>query len=204
MRRSISIFAACFFFLFGVTLFAQEEEGQDPPTIESDWDDFIITPYSPGDKTIVISLGLLFPVLFGGVDGNQHGISLGGTGSLAFNYFFTPHFFLGGEISGMFASSRRGNMLYIVPFGVRAGYQFWYSRFEFPISILIGAAPEKYLDKGYFGLALKPAASAFWRFNPEFSFGINAVWWVIPQWPKNNYDAYGNFLELTLSARYHF
>ena len=104
----------------------------------------------------------------------------------------------------MFSSTRGGNMVYIIPFGAKVGYQFVFRRFEFPLSLFVGAAPQKYLEKGYFGLVMKPGASVYWRYNPEWSFGLNGVWWFVPQWPKNGYDVYGNFLELTLSARYHF
>jgi hypothetical protein len=105
----------------------------------------------------------------------------------------------------MFAGTLEKNMYYAVPFGVRAGYQFLWGRFEFPVNLFLGAVPQKYRDKGYFGLILKPGASAFWRFNADWSFGLNLAWWWVPQWtdaPSENVQ--GNFLELTLSARYHF
>ena len=197
-----------------VGLFAQEEypEEEQPalPPIESEWIDYDATVYTRGDKTFTISLGVIFPTVFYGIDTTQggHGMSLGGTGSLSFNYFFGPHFSLGGELSGMFSATRGNNMYFAVPFGLRLGYQFVYKRFEFPFSLMIGVAPQKKLEEGYFGFILKPGASVFWRFNPDWSFGLNAVWWWVPQWPKPveevRYDAYGNFLELTLSARYHF
>jgi hypothetical protein len=125
-------------------------------------------------------------------------------GSLAFNYFLGPHLFLGGELGGMFAGTRGENMLYIVPFGIRVGYQFILKRFEFPLTLMVGGAPQKYLDKGYFGLIVKPGAAGFFRFNPDWSFGLNANWWMVPEWPKNGKNVLGNFLEITLSARYHF
>jgi hypothetical protein len=104
----------------------------------------------------------------------------------------------------MFASTLGENMLFMVPFGFRVGYQFVISRFEFPLSLLIGAAPTKYLDQGYFGLIIKPGASGYFRFNSDWSFGLNTNWWMVPQWPKDGENVFGNFLEITLSARYHF
>jgi len=188
------------------SLYAQyDNEPEDNPDEEApEWIDIISAPFSKGDKNFVISLGGIFPTVFTGVVDNQHGLSIGGCGSLALNYFFTDRFFIGGEIMGMFAGTRAGNMLYIIPFGLRVGYQFWYKRFEFPISILIGAAPQRYVGKDYFGLILKPGVSAFWRFNTDWSFGLNGEWMFVPEWPKNGNNAIGNFLELTLSARYHF
>jgi len=206
MRGTRSLILLLFLLSFGLNLFAQELPEEDPDELpdHDEWVDIESAPYSPGDRNFVITLGVVFPLYFSGIDNNEHGISIGGFGSLGLNYFVTSNIFLGAELSGMFAGTRGGNMLYIVPFGVRVGYQFWYRRFEFPVSILIGAAPQKYLEKGYFGFIIKPGVSAFWRFNPDWSFGLNAVWWFVPQWPENGRNSFGNFLELTLSARYHF
>jgi len=207
MRRTWSIFLILFLIFSGLSLFAQEgdppEDEPDEPFPEEEWDEIIIAEYSPGDRNFIVSLGAVIPLFFSGIDNNQHGLSLGWFGSLAFNYFITPRIFVGGELSGMFISTRGGNMLYIVPLGARVGYQFSYRRFEFPVSLMIGVAPEKYLEKGYFGPIVKPGVSAYWRFNPEWSFGLNGVWWFVPQWPENRKNSFGNFFELTLSARYH-
>jgi hypothetical protein len=202
MQRAKAFILILFLLASGLNLFAQEEDSQD--TKEDDWTGIISAPFSRGDKNLVISLGLVIPVYFSGIEDNEHGISIGGTGSLAFNYFLTSGFFVGGELGAMFASTRRGNMLYIIPFGVRAGYQFWFGRFELPISLMIGFAPQKYLEKGYIGPFVKPSVSLFWRFNSDWSFGLNSEWWFIPQWPSTGEDVIGNFLELTLSAKYHF
>ena len=192
------------------SLFAQEEdieqdEIQDEPHIESDWIHFDTDLYTRGDKNFVITLGVILPAFFAGnIDDQGHGLSVGGTGSLAFNYFLGPNLFIGGEFSGMFAGTRGENMLFMIPFGLRIGYQFLWRRFEFPISLMIGGVPTRKLEEGYFGFIMKPGASAFWRFNPDWSFGLNTVWWFVPQWPKDGKNAYGNFIELTVSARYHF
>jgi hypothetical protein len=196
--------------LAGLPLYAQEDGDEKPgsevPPIESDWNVYMPDLYARGDKTFVISLGILIPTVFTGygLHGDPHNINLGGMGSLAFNYFLGSHLFVGGELGGMFASTLGENMLFMVPFGFRVGYQFLLGRFEFPLSILIGAVPTKYLDQDYLGLIIKPGASGFFRFNSDWSFGLNANWWMVPQWPKDGENVLGNFLEITLSARYHF
>ena len=204
MRRALSFFLMLFFVFPGLSLFSQEGDGEGNPDIDSVWIDIVSEPYSRGDTNFVITLGVLIPAFFSGIENNDHGLSIGGTGSLAYNYFLTSNFFVGGELGGMFGSSRRGNMLYMVPFGARAGFQFWLGRFEFPVSLFVGAASQSYIEKEYFGLIIKPGASAFWRFNPDWSFGLNVYWWFLPQWPKNGYNVNGNFIELTLSVRYNF
>ena len=203
MRRTQSLFLILLLVFFGFSLFAQEEDPDDEYP-EPDWIEIASSPYVAGDRNFVITLGVIIPTFFGGIENNQHGLSLGGFGSLALNYFLSSNIFIGAELSGMFSGTRAGNMLYIVPFGARVGYQFLMGRFEVPVSVMVGAAPQRYLDKGYFGLIVKPAASVFWRYNPDWSFGFNTAWWLLPQSPKNGKNTFGNFLELTLSARYHF
>ncbi|MDR2101382.1 MAG: hypothetical protein LBP43_02300 [Treponema sp.] len=183
-------------------------DGSDEIPIESDWDGAVPTLYSRGDQIFSMTLGTLFPIVFFDARGKTYPHNLfavGGMGALSYNYFLSPHWFAGGEISGMFIKTRN-SMLYIVPMGFLGGYQFILGQFEFPLSLMLGVAPQKFLDEGYFGyLFLKPRVSAFWRFSPEWSFGLNTAWWWVPQWPKDrSKNATGNFLELTFSARIHF
>lgn len=213
MPRAWSLFIVLLL-LPGLSLFADDDfyPDDDPPVIpiESDWYDFHIELYARGDRTFNISVGALVPAFFAGeLDGNRHGLSPGGTGSLAFNYFLNQNIFVGGKLSGMFAATRLSNMLFIIPIGAQVGYQLLFGRFEVPITLMIGGALQRYLEKEHFGLIVQPGASFFWRFNPDWSFGFNANWWFVPQWPRPGADGirrtvFGNFLELTMSARYHF
>jgi len=205
MQRVFSIFLFFSLLLWGQLLFAQDGSFPEDEFPDLPWEDIFISPYAAGDRTFTITLGVLFPTIFAGdIENNRHGLRLGGAGSLAFNYFLSPNIFIGGELTGSFTGTRGGNMLYIVPFGPRIGYQFLFNRFEFPVSLMIGGAGQRYLERGYFGLIVKPGASAFWRLNPDWSFGLNTAWWFLPQWPRNSHNVYGNFFELTMSARYHF
>ncbi len=162
--------------------------------------------YNPGDQTFGVDLGLTFPLFFISPDGSAlaNKIKLGGCGMLSYDYYLTENFALGGEFGGMFAPTVGGNMLYIMPFGLRATWQFINGSFEFPLSLLIGTASQSYLTSNYFGLFVKPAVSAYWRFNPDWSFGAAAAWWWVPQWAEDNKSSYGNILQITLGTRYHF
>jgi hypothetical protein len=215
IRRGFPFLFALFFLVSLFSVSAQEDGNDaDEIPIESDWDAGPVTLYSAGDKTFSMSIGALFPVLFLNDKGESYAknypvgnIHIGGTGSLAFNYFLSPYLFVGGELQGMFAGTLGGNMLYIIPMGIKIGYQFIAGRFEFPLSFMAGMAPQSYSNNiGYFGFFLKPQAAVFWRFNSEWSFGLNTGWWFVPQWPATGpeYNRYGNFIELTLAFRYHF
>jgi hypothetical protein len=81
---------------------------------------------------------------------------------------------------------------------------------------MVGAAPQQRLDGSYFGLFVKPSAGVFFRFNPDWSFGINASFWWVPQWTSVRDDPgmvnrhsrainiHGFFLETSIGVRYHF
>jgi hypothetical protein len=170
-----------------------------------DYTGYIPDLYSKGDSFFSINLGLLFPTVFPEIK-TGHNLDIPNyTGFLSYNYFITSHWYIGGEIGGMFATTKGKNMLFIVPIGIRGGYQFVVSRFEFPVGMALGFAPQRYLDFGYPGFYWKGGGSAYFRFNPDWSFGINAYWWWIPQWFRDPaYNVNGHFMELTLSARYHF
>ncbi|GHT75938.1 hypothetical protein FACS1894124_7870 [Spirochaetia bacterium] len=203
-RREFSLFLILF--LLG-SVFSLGAQTNDEVPIEPDWDGALPELYANGDKLFVISVGAVFPTIFLDNNGEKytHNVKIGGTGSLGFNYFLGSHLYLGAEIGGMFASTLAGNMLYMVPMGLRVGYQFILKRFEFPLSLMVGFVPQTYLKQSFGGLFMKPEVSAFWRLNPDWSFGLNTGWWWVPQWPKEGHDKdrHGNFIELTLSARYH-
>jgi hypothetical protein len=210
--------ASAFFLIallgIGGFLYAQEAEypdddETDEAPIESDWNDYLPSLYSKGDQTFTISLGTIFPTFFT----DAHGLipdrcklnPVGGTGFLTYSIFLNSHVFLGGELGGMFNATLAGNTMFIIPIGFKAGYQFIVKRFEFPLGLTVGFAPQRYLEKGYFGFFLKPIAGGFFRFNPDWSFGINTSWWWVPQWPKDSdKQINGNFIDINLSARYHF
>jgi hypothetical protein len=219
-KAFVLLLGLCLFFLHCVFLYAQEEDWEDDPgydegiPFETDWEDYRPDLYTRGDKTFTISAGVVFPTLFLDHEGKQikrpNFTAVGGAGSLAFTYFLGPHFFLGGEVGVNINSTLAENMIFIVPLGVRAGWQFILRRFEIPLTMVVGVAPQRYLNLGYAGLFVKGGVSVYYRFNPDWSFGANADWFWYPQWPmedgkpapSKNVDA--NIIGVTLSARYHF
>jgi hypothetical protein len=226
LRKALAmllLLGLCLFFGHGVFLYAQEEDWEEDPDydddggipIESDWDDYRPDLYTRGDQTFTISLGVIFPIVFfdyqGSVVDHHFNPPLGGAGSLSYNYFLGPNFFMGVEIGMMFNYTLGQNTVFFVPVGLRAGWQFIFRRFEFPLYITAGFAPQRYLNLGYGGLFIKGGGSVYYRFNPDWSFGVNVDWDWFPQWPFENgkrgspqRDIYANILTLTLSARYHF
>ena len=205
MRKVCSFLLVFFIMGLAVPLFAQEEDEEETPVIE--WDSYIPDLYRAGDKVFTMTAGIVFPTIFTGEGmkgAKNSNLKLGGTGLLSFSYFLAPSWFIGGELQGSFIPTGGKNMLFIVPVGFYVGYQFVIGRFEIPVRIMTGIAPQRYMEKGYFGLIIKPGASVFYRLNADWSFGLNFQWWMLPQWPKNEKNVLGNFMEISFSARYHF
>jgi hypothetical protein len=94
----------------------------------------------------------------------------------------------------------------MIPLGIKGGYQFTVGKFEFPVSVGIGMVWHRYLSFGYYGMYLKGGGSAFYRLFPNWSFGVNTNWYWYPQWIRgdSSQNVYGNMLDITISARYHF
>jgi len=205
------------FFALSFGVHGQEEDEEDDDdeeiTIESDWSAAVFTPYTRGDQTFSINLGLVKPLFYidrqnGYMDSNM---GLGGMGMLGYTYFLNSNLFLGFQLSGMFAGTEGKNMYFIIPLGFSVGYQFVIKRFEFPFYLMAGIAPQTHLQRSYLGFFSKAAGSAFFRFNTEWSFGLNTGFWWVPQWTKKtrpgydgNVNIHGFFWEIGLGARYHF
>jgi len=209
MKKALALSLLCFIF-FTPHVHAQDEDiyNEDEGQAEADWYGELPSLYSAGDMTFNISPGITFPVLFtenGKPVSQTKMTAVGGAGALAFNYFLSPHFFLGGEIGGKFIGTLAKNTHYLIPIGLRTGYQFLIWKFEIPLSLVIGIAPQRYLNMGYAGLFIKGGPAVYYRFNPDWSFGLDLSWSWYPQLnTKEEKDAHGNYINLILSARYHF
>jgi len=207
--------AGAFFFIFilflglPVLLFAQANE--DEPEYETDWGDYTADLYTTGDQTVTVSLGVIFPTVFAS-NGNiwepgQPKIDppVGGGGFLAYSYYLNSLFFVGGEIGGMFFPTIAKNTLFLVFLGAKAGIQLNIWKLEFPISLAVGMSWHTHLSQTNYGLYLKGGFGAYYRAMPSWSFGLTANWYWMPERPADpakNVD--GNFIDLMLSARYHF
>jgi len=205
MRKAPALFLILFIALSG-QLFAQDNSD---PDVEPDWDDFKYELYNRGDQTFSIALGVGFPIAFiNQGEKIKHNISppIGGSGSLSYLYYLNPRLFTGGEISLLFLPTAAENTLFLIAFGARVGTQFILEKFEFPVSMALGATFQTYLDKAYFGYYMKAGISALYRVTHEWSLGITSNFCWYPEWirnePKKNVD--GLFVDLALVGRYHF
>lgn len=200
MKKIIAI--CCTVFLFSTAVFSQEQDEDD---------DRFAVEYrmnEPGDQFINIGLMVTFPLNFGGDFPlyREGQLSTGGAGTIGYHRFLTSWFAVGLDVSFGYNPTIGENMFTYVPFVFCFTVQPTIKKFEFPITMGIGAAVESYLNRTYFpGLTLKPEAGIFYRVTPSWSFGIKGNFMYLPQWYEDSENNdHGNFSSVVIAARYHF
>jgi hypothetical protein len=187
-------------FLCAIPAVAQEQPKEKTGPVAS--------AYGLGDQVLSISLGPFIPLFYlpnVGPEGTN--LTLGGTGSIAWSAYLTGAIRVGAEIGGVFAFSKPNlNTLLMLPILARAQYVLTFFPFEVPISLGVGMNIVKYGELKNIDLLIKPGASVLWIYDSKWSFGLNLAWWLdmqfYPSDPTQN--RVGNFLELSLSALYHY
>ncbi len=195
--------------LYPVTTAVAQEEPESPPEEEAPPEEEFVPTYTLGDQTLAINMGLFIPLFFaGGPDGVANAnLSLGGVGSLQWNSYLNNNMTLGGELAGTFSFSPNRRALFMVPITLRYAYILRAYPFEFPLHIGAGINFTRLEEQGKIDPIVKPGASVVWNMNPDWAFGLNLTYWWVPQWytgDLSDESRYGNFLETTLSAVYHF
>jgi hypothetical protein len=219
-RLPITLLCVMMLLPFPAQVFSQDApEAQTPgDTVPPDRDaplpteERVLELYDLGDKMLSINLGLLIPLFFQAANGSIAGtnLSLGGSGSIRFESFLSSNVTLGGELGGSLSFSPNGRTLIMVPLTARVSYILRRYPFEFPLSFGAGINLTKLDDAFHIDPILKPAVSFYWNYNAEWAFGINLAYSWIPQIYSGGglvpaeHTRFGNFLDVTLSALYHF
>lgn len=136
----------------------------------------------------------------------------GGTGALKWSSFINDSVAIGADVSGMIVSGPNDYAVSIFPLGVRISNFFRLNQdFQLPVHFTTAMNFMRYKDLSYFGIAFKPGVSLYWDATKDWSFGLNLVYWFIPEWytnstgtPPSSHTRYGNLLEVTVSALYNF
>jgi len=169
--------------------------------------------YGIGDQTFSINAGTILPLFIFGVDGNAYGgfskLSLGAAGSLRWGTFLNNEMTIGVDVGGMFAITKLDRVLVMLPVSALYTYALRFYPFEVLFQAGLGVNFTKLVDDLYIGPVLKPGASFYWNYSGEWSFGIQAEYWFVPEiyFGKNipaEQSAFGNFLGITLTTLYHF
>jgi hypothetical protein len=169
----------------------------------------VVSAYALGDQVLSINLGPFIPLFLLANDGtvSKTNLTLGGTGSIAWSAYVSSAIRIGAEIGGVFAFSRPNlNTLLSLPILARVQYVMTFYPFEVPISLGVGMNIVKYGELKNIDLLIKPGASLMWIYDSKWSFGLNLAWWWDMQFYPSDptQSRTGNFLEVSLSALYHY
>ena len=165
------IFAAFFaFFTIASNIHAQSFQSADISAMDSE-DEYTdgdyyedeeirLTQNGAGDQFIALKLMPLIPLNF------DKQLSVGGALSLGYHRFLTQFIAVGADVMFAYNTTIGSNLFTVIPLTVGITFQPYIWRFEFPITLNVGAALENYLQYNYFpGLILKGEAGCFYRMN---------------------------------------
>lgn len=178
---------------------SQEEEDFEPT-------------YTLGDQILSINLGIFAPLFYTGSDEGAQpaNLSVGGVGSIAWASYLNNTMTVGAEMSGSFSFTPNLNTLFLLHFAGTYTYTIRRYPFEFPLHMAVGMNIARLQESTKIDPVVKPGASFYWAYNTQWSFGLNLKYWWIPQIYSSRSDVpqsdtrFGNFLEISLSALYHF
>jgi len=164
--------------------------------------------YSLGDQTLSINAGGFFPLFLVGGSPNvgSLNLSIGGVGTIDWAAYIAPHWRVGASLGGAFTFDPNFTALLMVPIVAKIQYLIDFYPWEIPLTFGAGMNIVKYSADSTIDLLIKPGTGVFWSYNASWSFGLNLNWWWDMQFTNANSSGYtaGNFLEVTLSALYHY
>ncbi len=178
--------------------------------------------YSLGDQTFSIDAGTILPLFIlanddGAVDGlgkltavgGFSKLTVGAVGSLRWGVFINNEMNLGVDLGGMFAFTQLERVLVMLPVTGMYTYAIRFYPFELLLHAGLGVNFTKLEEDLYIGPILKPGASFYWNYSGEWSFGLQAEYWFVPEIyfgtkVPAEHTAFGNFLGITLAVLYHF
>ncbi|MFP4330467.1 MAG: TP0733 family outer membrane beta-barrel protein [Alkalispirochaetaceae bacterium] len=209
-RTRIGSLILVFFLLLAPVVMGQEDSPPDAEPPAGEPDRFVPT-YALGDQLLAINLGMFIPLFFyGGPSGLEDTqLTLGGTGSIHWSSFLNNNMAVGIEGGGMFALTPNRRTLFMLPLMARYTYFLRAFPWEFPIHIAGGVNFSRLEENFKVDPIVKPGFSVLWNYNAEWAFGANFSYWWVPQIyrgpdPPSDQSRYGNFMDVTLSAVYHF
>ena len=172
-----------------------QDESQDS-YIEDE--EFIYKMNQKGDQFIKVGLMVNIPLHPAATQ-----LKVGGAGTLGYMRFLNSNLALGGDASFSYMTTVGKNVFTCIPLMAKVMYQFTAHKFEFPVTLGIGGAFQNYIGESYFGLIIKPEVGAFFRYSPDWSFGVNVGWNMMPQWTKDS-SYFGVIMDIGATVRYHF
>lgn len=200
MKKLLSILLTLIIFT-GIA-FADDNEGDEYI------DDYIYEANGAGDQFLKMNLGVHIPLNFGGsVKKGDGTLYPGGVVNAGYYKFINSWLALGGEVTASYNVSVGNKILLTLPLSFGMLAQPTIGNFEFPFFLTLGMAYETWQNIDNFpSLSIGASGGVFYRFTEPFSMGISCNYIFIQQWVKGDKtkNANGQFMGISLGARYHF
>jgi hypothetical protein len=164
--------------------------------------------YSLGDQTLSLNVGAFIPLFLLG--GSPYlastNLTFGGMGSIDWAAYLSAHWRIGASLGGTFTFDPNFTPLLMVPIVAKISYLFEFYPLEVPLTFGAGMNIVKYSADSTIDLLIKPGTGIFWAYNSSWSFGLNLNYWWDMQFTNASQNGFvvGNFLEVSLSALYHY
>ncbi len=165
--------------------------------------------YSLGDQTLPLNAGVFVPLFL--IGGNPMigatNLSIGGVGSIDWAAYLSSNVRIGASIGGTFTFDPNFTALLMVPIIGKVSYLIDFYPWEVPLTLGMGMNIIKYSADSTIDFLLKPGTGLFWTYNSSWSFGVNLNYWWDMQFGGGSFvwnSTVGNFLEISLSAFYHY
>ncbi len=212
MRLQSRTWVAAILLTAGAFVFAQSDqpppEGQQPGDKKKSV--LEMEGHQLGDQTLALSAGMMVPLFFQEFGGSAFptNLTLGGMGELQWAAYLNPNLRIGLDLAGSFARSPNDHTLFLMPITAKVAYVLGVSRFEFPFYLGAGISIVRYREWSHVDFILKPGVAGYWRYDSNWSFGLNLTWWLDFQSTTSSQDPsqarMGNFLMISPSVFYNF
>lgn len=163
-----------------------------------------------GSQLIELSTGVQAPLFIIPKDisaTESSTLGFGASFSLRYQYFVANSVSVGGTLGGAFNGTIAGRSLFLAPISLHAGYWWGTAPMEYTAGIDLGMNVLRLSGKGMITPFAKLGGGVFRQISEAWSLGGQAYWWLVPEIHTGAYadlTRYGNFMEISFSAVYHF
>jgi len=187
--------------LLALPLFAQTS---------SEGNDYFGGLHKKGSQIISLSTGAGIPLFIVPADSLatvDRPLGIGASFNLGYQYFIANSLTIGGSLTGAFNGTVGGRTLFMAPIAFKLGYWWGTAPMEYTVGLDLGMNILRLSGDGMITPFAKLGAGMFVKLTQSWSLGGQAYWWLIPEIHTGAYSdltRYGNFLEISIGALYHF
>jgi len=175
-----------------------------------DGNDYFGGLHRKGSQIISLSTGAGIPLFILPADAlatEATPLGIGASFSLGYQYFIANRITIGGSLTGAFNGTVGGRTLFIAPVALKLGYWWGTAPMEYTVGLDLGMNILRLSGNGMITPFAKLGGGMFVQISQSWGLGGQAYWWLIPEIHTGAYSdltRYGNFLEISLGAVYHF